>query len=49
MPSKVDLNLLRLFSPLENENAIAYDTIRILLQMYLSEIDLKSFGLREWC
>ena len=35
MLSKVDLNSLRLFSPLENENVIVCDTIKILIQVYL--------------
>jgi len=29
---KVDLNSLRLFSPVENENVIVCDTMRILMQ-----------------
>ena len=35
MLSKVDLNSLRLFSPLENENVIVCDTIKILIQVCL--------------
>ena len=35
MLSKVNLSSLRYFSPLENENAISCDTMRILMQVYL--------------
>ena len=35
MLSKVDLNSLRFFSPLENKNVNVCDTMRILMQAYL--------------
>ena len=48
MPLKVNLNSLRFFSTFENKNAIVYDTVTSLMQVLLSEMHLKYFGLVEW-
>ena len=50
MLSKVDLNSLRLVSPPKNENAMVYDTMKILMQVYLQRDAFEMFfGLGKWC
>lgn len=45
--SKVDLNSLMLFNPLENENDGVYDTMKILMQVYLKRDASKMFWARR--